>query len=1042
MISPATRNSVIIMLLLIFSLLPIDTQAQGFGKNKVQYFSQEWSYIQSEHFDVYFYQNGYIIAEFVAETAEDSYLQISKSFNYELQERIVIITYPSHNAFEGTNVTFSSPEEGVGGFTEFYKNRIVIPYEGSYEQLRHVTHHELTHAVMMEMIYGGGIGSIISSLSRLPLPLWFVEGLAEYESRHGWDTDSDLFMRDGAINGYIPPIQYMGGFLNYKGGQSVLHYISERYGEQKIAELLHQIKTARDIERGFKLAIGLSIEDLSKRWHKWLKGKYWPTVSKLQEPEDIAQKLTDHIKDKNFINNSPALSPDGDKLAFLSDRSDYFDIYLLSVVDGKIIRKLLSGQTSAKFEELHWLRPGLSWSPDGEFLVFASKAGKSDALHILNVEESEVVRTMRFDLDGIFSPVYSPNGANIAFIGMKNGQSDIYSVMLETGEIRQITDDIFSDLDPAWSPDGEHIAFISDRGDYLKSPSDNFNISHFDYHQSDVYLVEYETGSIKRITETPAKERTPKWSSREEVLSYISDRDGVYNLYLHDLSTGECGAITNLLTGCFQPTWSQVGGVAFASFFDAGYDIYYLRDPFDPSLKRDYSQPLATLDYSTTEPLKTEKPDATATGEQTDLGIPSSKGSMGRIIFDDRYRSLRETEKVFLDSSDYLMPGGEYKINDYKIRFSPDIVYASAAYSTFFGLQAMGLLLFSDILGNNQIYVGLNVYSDLENANIDVLYLYLPKRIDYGLGVHHRAFFFYVYNEEKGEYEYYRDKDFGLDFYADYPLSKYSRLEASLNIFGIERDNYDWLYNQYNYEEKRRVVMPGLSYVHDTILWGSTGPVNGSRARVSFYASPDLEDYITLKGSPSWGIEFQTLVVDARRYLKIANGYTLAMRGTAGFSEGSNPMRFFVGGERNWINRRYQGEIEGSIEDIYFSNFITPFRGGDYYSAEGTRYALINLEFRYPLIKQMLLGWPLPMHFTNIRGALFLDTASAWYEDNFRGTDRNANGDVTLDDIMMGYGFGARINLGIFLLRWDVAWRTYWDRTDKPRYYFSLGAEY
>ncbi len=1023
--------------------------AQGFGKNKVQYFSPEWSYIQSEHFDVYFSQNGYKIAQFVAETAEDAYRQISASFNYEILNRVSIITYPSHNAFQATNVTFSTPEEGVGGFTEFFKNRIVIPYEGSYEQLRHVTHHELTHAVMIEMIYGGGLGSILSSLSRMPMPLWFVEGLAEYESRHGWDTDSDLFMRDGTINGYIPAINEMGGFLNYKGGQSVLYYLSQRYGKEKIAELLHRIKTTRDVGRGFKLALGQDIEDLSKRWHKWLKSTYWPTVAELDDPEDVAKRLTDHIKDQNFINNSPALSPDGDQIAFLSDRSDYFDIYLLSVVDGKIKKKLLSGQTSAKFEELHWLRPGLSWSPDGKNLIFASKAGKSDALHILNVDKKKVIRTLRWELDGIFSPVYSPDGKQAAFVGMKHGQSDIYRVHLETGELQQITDDIFSDLDPAWSPDGEMIAFISDRGDYLNAPPADFNIAQHEYSQSDVYIVDLKTSQISRITDTQANERTPKWTPRGNVLSYISDRDGVYNLYLHELDNGELYAITNLLTGCFQPTWSSSGSVAFASFFDAGYDIYYLRNPFDPELRR---TPKEEAEVIAGEPQVEEpQPDES---EHLGLQAPSSEAPMGRIIFDDRYRAYsQETEKVFLDSSDYLTDSLTYKVNNYKVKFSPDIVYAAAGYSTFFGLQAMGLVLFSDHLGNNQIYLGLDIYSDLENANVELLYMYLPKRINYGIGIHHYAYFFYLWDPDypvydlegnlisRGAYRYFRDKNFGMQLFAEYPFSRYSRIEGSLNFTGIDRESYDWDYHEYSYEEKRRVFMPGIAWITDNILWGSTGPINGMRARLSIYASPDLEDYIDLSG-PNWGMDFHTVTMDARRYFKISNGYQFAVRGTAGFSEGSNPMHFYVGGVRNWVNRRYQGDIEGDIEDIYFSNFITPFRGGDYYTKSGTRFALMNLEFRYPFVRHLVLGWPLPMHIRNVRGTLFLDTAGAWYDDNFRGTKLNENGDVTFDDLMMGYGFGARVNLGIFLLRWDVAWRTYWDRTDKPRYYFSLGAEY
>ncbi|MCX6641208.1 MAG: hypothetical protein NTW14_12155 [bacterium] len=1031
------RSYRLILWISILCALPSALYAQDFGKNKVQYFKQNWSYLQSEHFDVYFSQDGYDVARFVTETAENAYKQISKSYNYTLQDRISIITYQSHNAFQSTNTIFESVDEGVGGFTEFFKNRMVIPYEGSYEQLRHVTHHELSHAIMMEMIYGGGLSSIFASLSRMPMPTWFVEGLAEYESRHGWDTDSDLFMRDATVNDYLPPIDQLGGFLNYKGGQSVLNYVSQRYGEEKIGELLHRIKSARDVERGFKLALGLNIEDLSKRWHRWLKNSYWPTVAALQDPEDIARRLTDHRKDKNFVNNSPALSPNGELLAYISDRSDYFDIYLLDVVEGKIKKKLVSGETSSKFEELHWLRPGLSWSPDGKYLTFAAKAGKSDAIHIVDVEEASVVKTYRFDLDGIFSPAYAPDGKKIAFVGMKAGRSDIYAVDLNSGELTQITDDVFSDQDPSWSPDGQKIAFTSDRGDYQGQPPDDFDMAAFNYHQTDVFIADLQNHALQRVTSTPENERTPEWSPNANILSYISDKDGVYNLYLDDLNNGDNYAITNLLTGCFQPTWSDKGELAFSSLFDAGYDIFYLRNPFDETLRRypvnvtpsPFSHPLPP------EPVKREEP------EKTGLQTPTTNATGGRIVFDDLYRGDEKKKKVFLDSTDYIAEDGKFKVNKYKIHFSPDVVFASAGYSNFFGLQANGIMLLSDMLGNHQLFVGLNIYSDISNTNAQLLYMHLPNRINWGIGGHHYAFFYYIYDPAQQTKTYFRDRHFGIDLYADYPFSRYTRLEATVNLLGINREAYSWLYDEYQYQERRRVIRPGLAYVHDTILWGSTGPINGMRARLAVYVSPDLESHIKASGSPGWGLDYRTVVFDARKYIKVADGLTFAVRGTAGISEGPNPEPFFIGGEDNWINPRFNGSIKGSIEDLYFSNWITPFRGGDYYSAQGTRFGMVNLEFRYPMIQHLVLGWPLPIHIANVRGALFMDTAGAWDKDNFRGSVKK--GDATsLQDLMMSYGLGARLNLGYFVLRWDVAWRTYWDRTDKPRYYLSLGAEY
>ncbi len=410
---------------------------QSFGKNHVQYKEFKTKYIQSEHFDIYFDEGGLDIAEFVAEVAEQSYLELKDDFRYELSSRITIIVYNSHNDFQQTNVQIAPPEESVGGFTEFFKNRVVIPYEGNWEKFRHVIHHELTHAVMLQMVYGSGVQSIITGLARLQLPGWFVEGLAEYESR-GWDTESDMFMRDAALNGYIPEIPYLGGFLAYKGGQSVLYYISQKYGGEKIGELLGKIKINKSLERGMRQSIGVGVEDLNKRWQKHLKKEYWPDIAGRQEPEEFARQLTDHTKYRNFINNSPALSPNGDKIAFLSDKSDYFDIYLMSAIDGKIISKLVSGQKTGDLEELHWLRPGIAWSPDSKYIAFAAKSGGEDALKIVDVRKRKIVRSMKFGLDGVFSPSWSPKNDEIAFSGIKHGTCDLYAVNLSTGALRQI----------------------------------------------------------------------------------------------------------------------------------------------------------------------------------------------------------------------------------------------------------------------------------------------------------------------------------------------------------------------------------------------------------------------------------------------------------------------------------------------------------------------------------------------------------------------------------------------------------------------------
>ncbi|MBL7074772.1 PD40 domain-containing protein [candidate division KSB1 bacterium] len=1043
-----------------FLLLSVAGFGQAyFGKNKVQYKNFQWQYIQTKHFDIYFTTGGEKIADFAAEIAEDAYRQLSSDFNYNLQERLSIITYPSHNDFGQTNVSLGPPEESVGGFTEFYKNRMVVPYEGSYEKFRHVIHHELTHGVMLQMIYGAGFGSIISGFTRLPLPLWFVEGLAEFESR-GWDVESDMFMRDATINGYLPEIERLGGFMAYKGGQSLLAYIAHRYGREKIGEILGKIRVNRGVERGFKKSIGLDLEELSKRWHQSLKREYWPEVADRQEPQEFSLRLSDHKHEKNFVNNSPALSPDGDQLAFLSDRSDYFDIYLMSTLDKKITAKLVSGEKSGHFEELHWLRPGISWSPDGEKITFAAKRGGKDALYVIEIQ-AKIKASKRalfdlgtgtqhytFDLDGIFSPAWSPGGDQICFVGTKNGASDIYIFNLKTGKLDQLTYDPFSDLDPCWSPDGGQICFASDRGTYLRRENipPGFKIQHFNYRQLDLYLVEVETGDLQRLTDTHYLEQNPAWSPNPEILTYVSDKNGINNIYFLNLSTGEDYPVTNVLTGCFQPTWSQKSEkLAFTCFFDGGYDIFMITNPFGEDLKKgDLEQ--------TTFIKRGPPPEKEVQRVGTDTrGQEWSKGAIDyrHYIFFDRYDEEVEdaNKKVSLDSTEYILPSGEYKKNEYKPKFSPDIVNAVVGYSTYFGLQGRSQIAVSDVLGNHRIYLDTDLYIDFENSNFQVFYFYLPRRVDVGLGLFHYYYYF--------DYGWVRDRNYGLISYLSFPFNKYQRIDNLIYFITIERQLYNYITNggepffvgdmEYHPNVKRRLLLPGLSWIKDTVIWGATGPVNGARRSFSILLSPNLSSLYGKKSTSEWGLEFQTYSADSRWYLKVRKDYSFALRLTGGLSQGKNPQRFYLGGVENWLNRKFKGGVLriDKIEDVYFSEFITPFRGGDYYEQVGTRYFLFNAEFRYPFIKYLLLGWPLPIGLQNVRGALFTDLGSAWYQGEFKGMSRDPKtGNIYLDDLLFSLGTGIRMNLGFFLIQIDVAWKKEKIGYAKPRYYFSLGAEF
>ena len=1026
----------VLIFLLIFPL-SFPVFGQYFGKNKVQYTNFDWHYLQSEHFDIYFYPGAERIAEFVADVAESSYACLKEDFRYEISDRIPIIVYKSHNDFQQTNVILGTVEEGVGGFTEFFKNRVVIPYEGNYEQLRHVLHHELTHVVTLQLVYGSGLHSIITGMARLRLPLWLVEGLAEYGSLR-WDNESDMFLRDATVNGYLPEIDQLSGFMAYKGGQSVLYYLAERYGNEKIGEILNKIKITRSVEKGFRQAIGIGIKDLSKRWQKYVKEQYWPEIANKKDPEDFAKKLTDHIKYQNFINNSPALSPKGDKIAFLSDKSDYFDIYLMSAFDGKILARLVKGQRTVHLEELHWLRPGITWSPDGRRIAFAAKSGAKDVLHILDVAKRKIVKTYRFDLDGAFSPSWSPTGDQIAFVGMKDGASDIFSLHLPSGEIRKITDDVFCDLEPSWSPDGKLLAFVSNRGDYI-DPQDipqNLKMQNHNYHNFDIYVINSEGSEIQRITRTNSEEKSPVWAPEGDKLAYVSDRNGIFNIFIKDLTTGEDYPITNVITGILQLSWTD-NKIAFTCFYNGGYDIYLLKDP----LKIKPGQ-IVLEDTKFEKKLQkgalVYKPMVRRRSPQ---GPPPPHPDVKNYVFGEEFKEgiikLPEEEKktAFLDTTQYKLPSGEYKIHKYKVKFSPDRIYSIAGYGPYFGLQGSTLIELSDMLGNHRISIYSNLFYDLRNSDYQVIYFYLPRRFDVGAGIFHHAFFFLTEAIDEGYIvdNIIRDRTYGLSLYLSYPLDKFRRFDLSLAWLAISRRNlYYYQYPEFDY----RILVTGFDLVYDTVLWGITGPINGLRSNLMFSYSPKLN---------KTGLDFKTVRIDWRRYFKLKREYNLVLRLAGGVSWGGDPEKFFLGGSDNWVNYSVKGGLRiEDVRDIYFSSFETPLRGYDYYEKIGRKFFLVNTEFRFPLIRRFLLGWPLPLDFRNIRGALFWDIGSAWNENkSFRVIKRTFMGDLQLDDLLTGFGIGARVNMGGFLiLRLDVAWTTDLINYSKPRYFFSLGPEF
>jgi hypothetical protein len=194
------------ILLALSAFMPAVAQAQYFGRNKVQYRSFDFQVIKTEHFDVYYYPRERAAALDAARMVERSYGRLSRVLQHEFRDRKPLIVYASHSDFQQTNALPSFIDESTGGVTEALKSRMILPFTGSYADFDHVLTHELVHGFQYDVIFRRGVMTDANPfLARLPL--WFMEGMAEYLSIGTIDAHTQSWLRDASLAGYLRSIE-------------------------------------------------------------------------------------------------------------------------------------------------------------------------------------------------------------------------------------------------------------------------------------------------------------------------------------------------------------------------------------------------------------------------------------------------------------------------------------------------------------------------------------------------------------------------------------------------------------------------------------------------------------------------------------------------------------------------------------------------------------------------------------------------------------------------------------------------------------------
>jgi hypothetical protein len=824
------------------------------GQNQVSWYDFDWHHYDIESpsggkggLRLYYYQRARPIAERALPSIRASYLRLVDQFHYSPTKQIPYILYSSKREFQTTNVFQVS--ESVLGVTSPRDLKMSLPYFGDHAKFHEVSTHEMVHQFTIQKLLD------IAGADEMPfidnLPLWFIEGIAEYYSKGGMDPETDLYLRDlvwnpdterryevvpfmeDRIRGYIP---------TYKLGQARVAFIADVYGKEKIQALIENAYTAGSPAGGGERAFGALVrrvlndapEQVDARWRSWLKRRYYPEYLKVRQDLAQVRQYTElPAEAESFV-----ASRDGTLIFFrgIDRERGRVKLYLF---DSRFPRgaQEVASDNEPGIESLHPIEQSVLAIADDK-LAFVAQDGSGDSLYVVPYrhEGPREGKTPRIALSRhrkipvrhpaglrfveLGDLAFSGDGSHIAFVGLTElGQKDIYVVPSSGGTARQLTDDAFAERDLAWGRDG--IYCVSDATDHGLL---------------NIFRIDEASGQRTRLTTAAANDRAPHPQADGSVL-YSSDAAGKPDLYL--LKDGKSRRITDFATGLLTPAAAPGARGIYAATFYRGHfrivevpKVAWLEDP----------------------PVEVQAATAPT------LEIP-------REPIPD--------------------PTPSYQAFAWK-NWHPDagIVYGGGGSGVVAGRAA---LLFSDLLRDRTVYMDLAIYGSFDFTQALVLYQDRRTRTDWLLGGYH---FVNQQIDRLDQNLNFFQRDFGLLVGARFPLDRFRRVEVEIQAGGVQR------YCLTDFSIDRPISCGGLAS-GDNAAWraanagvtptfGPTFRLGYDTVRLDPFTGPIDGSSVLLEVGGSWLPARQALSgftrLDAARWWPIVGRSNFMLRAAAGSS--------------------------------------------------------------------------------------------------------------------------------------------------------------
>jgi len=942
-------------------MLPNMVFAQYFGQNKMRYKKLNFEVRQTPHFEMYSYLKNDSMVNWLAKEAEVWYGMHQQVFQDTFLRKNPLVIYNNHPEFQQTTTISGEISVGTGGVTEAFKQRVVMPVMQINQQTRHVLGHELVHAFQYRILMEGKDTTRLESVANIPL--WMVEGMAEYLSIGKKDAFTAMWMRDAYARQDIPSLKQLTeqsyNYFPYRYGQAFWAYVGATYGDTVIMPLF--METAKyGYEFAMRRLFGYDAQTMSTLWRNSMESTF-RSLNKDTTSRPIGQAL---ITSKNAgrMNVSPAISPDGRYVAFMSEKDLFgIDLFLADASTGRIIRKLGSRTTNKDIDEFSFLESAGDFSPDGRRFAFSVFSEGKNKLMTLDVETGKTLSVEAMgDIVEFTNITFAPDGDRVAFSGLREGQSDIYIYNLRTKELVQLTNDKYSDFQPSFSPDGKRLVFSTDRVS-LESSSRSVDIP------LSLAVIDLESRAIENIAVFPgANNLNPHFSGDGGTIYFLSNGDGFRNMFRYSLDNGMVEQMTDFFTGIsgiteYSPAMSISGGddIVYSYFKGNQYNIYKAH----------------ASDFEA-------KPIDASVSDFTAAMLPPNI-NRGVNVVNTNLQNFNVYGRI-----------GEGQINTvpYRSKFKLDYLANSGVGMTVGSRYGAGMAggifgIFSDILGYNQIYSTLNINGQVQDFGGQIAYINQKSRWNWGGSFSHipyrTGFRSYAMEdlgrggEEPVVNDYLiRQFETQLDAFIAYPFNRHHRFEVggALARYGYSVEKWRQPYYSYGYVERIKLSneeasalgfgnldplmlqQVSASFVGDNSIFGLAAPLQGFRYRLA-------------AGQYMGDLSFTTYTVDLRRYLRF-KPVTVAARVYSYIRSGGDENRL----RGNYIGypffvRGYDNLSRDRVGDISFNDLM------------GSRVAVGNFELRLPFTgPEKLAAVKSDFLFSDLN--LFFDAGLAWNGGN------------------------------------------------------------